>query len=166
MMNPSSSGWIKKYISLAGNFKEQPPEYGFNLSAEQKIYGYMQPTGFMYGFPTNFLFLGEDISIKWSGEEKFKVLLLEGLIATDIAYDGDIDINKIESKLKKFVKFYEVTGIGRSKKSWFQLKGLDVYGKLESIIDQRVDIKISLSNKLWTNYLHNSLVFPRLAHVL
>ncbi|MBK9592364.1 MAG: hypothetical protein IPO32_13015 [Crocinitomicaceae bacterium] len=38
-------------------------------------------------------------------------------------------------------------------------KGSQVYRKIESIIDQRVDIKARFSNKLWTSYLYNSLLF-------
>ena len=47
----------------------------------------------------------------------------------------------------------------KAKKGWFNFKDLTVYEKLESIISQRVDIKTSFSNKLWTTYLYNSLIF-------
>jgi hypothetical protein len=162
MMNPSSGGWIRKFFSIIKNYQEGLDEYPGTMSAEELIYGYLQPTGIMYGFPTKFIFLEEENIDKWSGEEKFKVLLLEGLILVDHVNEGKFDIDSLENALENFVKFYEETEIEKAKKSWLNFKGLDVYQKLESIIEQRVDIKMSFSNKLWTSYLHNSLIFQDL----
>ncbi|MEO9533916.1 MAG: LETM1-related biofilm-associated protein [Crocinitomicaceae bacterium] len=162
MMNPSSNGWIRKFFSIIKDYQEGLNEYPGTMSAEELIYGYLQPTGIMYGFPTKFIFLEEDFIDKWSGEEKFKVLLLEGLILVDHINEGKFDVSSLETSLENFVKFYEETELEKAKKSWLNFKGLDVYEKLESIIERRVDIKMSFSNKLWTSYLHNSLIFQDL----
>lgn len=161
-MNPSSNGWIKKFFSLLTDHESALNKLPGTMSAEELIYGYLQPTGIMYGFPTSFLFMTEEVVIDWSGEEKFKVLLLEGLILVDHINEGKFDLDSLEDALERFVDFYERTEIEHAKKNWLNFKGLDVYQKLESIIDQRVDIKMSFTTKLWTSYLHNSLVFQDL----
>lgn len=160
MMNPSKSGWIKKYFSLLDNYSEGLNKYpGSIMNTEELFYGYLQPTGIIYGFPTSLLFLDDDMMLELSSEEAFKVLLLEGLILTDHLKKGKFDLESLEESLEAFVSFYEQTQIERAKKGWLNFKDLTVYEKLESIIAQRVDIKTSFSNKLWTTYLYNSLIF-------
>lgn len=163
MMNPSRKGWIKKYFSLLNDYTERLNKYpGSLLSADELFYGYLQPTGIMYGFPTSLLFIDNDLMKDWSSEEAFKILLLEGLMLTDHLNVGSFNQTAIESALEEFVRFYEDTQLEKAKKGWLNFKGLTVYEKLESIIDQRVDIKIKLSAKLWTSYLYNSLIFQDL----
>lgn len=163
MMNPSKKGWIKKYFSLLENYTESLNKYpGALLSTDELFYGYLQPTGIMYGFPTSLLFLEDKLMQDWSSEESFKILLLEGLILTDHLKKGLFNHDAIERSLEEFVLFYEDTQLEKAKKGWLNFKGLTVYEKLESIIDQRVDIKISFSTKLWTSYLYNSLIFQDL----
>ncbi|MCB9224927.1 MAG: hypothetical protein H6582_12155 [Crocinitomicaceae bacterium] len=162
MMNPSSGGWIKKFFSLKEDYDKALDEYPLDLSPEEVIYGTLQPTGLMYGFPVKFLFTSDEDHLKWSSDEKFKVLLLEGLLVVVRAHKGEIPFENVDDLIKNFVSFYEETEIEKAKKNWLQFKGQTDYEKLESILSQRVDIKMSLSNKLWTAYLHNSLVFQDL----
>ena len=163
MLSPNSKGWIKKYFSLLDNYQESLNKYpGSMLSAEELIYGYLQPTGIMYGYPTRLLFLQDDYMQEWTSEEAFKVLLLEGLILVDHVKTGKFDMDALEESLKEFVLFYEETELEKAKKGWLDFKDMDIYGKLESIIRQRVDLKVSFSHKLWTSYLYNSLIFQDL----
>jgi hypothetical protein len=160
MMNPSKSGWIRKYFSILDDYRQNLDQYpGAILSPEELFYGYLQPTGIMYGFPTSFLFLENDFMEELSREEAFKVLLLEGLILTDHLKKGTFNLEALEVSIEAFVRFYEETEIEHAKKGWFDFKNQSTYEKLESIIAQRVDIKTSFSNKLWTTYLYNSLIF-------
>lgn len=160
MFQPGSKGWIKKYFSIIENYEEYLNKYpGTILCPEELIYGYLQPTGIMYGYPTKFVFLEDEYLTKWTSEETFKVILLEGLILIDHLEKGKFDHDSLEKSLQNFVTFYEATELEKAKKSWLNFKGLSVYEKLESIIDQRVDIKASFSHKLWTSYLYNSLLF-------
>lgn len=159
MLSPNSRGWIKKYFSLLQNYTEHLNEYPGTMSAEELIYGYLQPTGIMYGYPAQLLFLEIEDVADLSNQERFKVLLLEGLILVDHIQKGSFEMEALESSLEEFVRFYEETQIEQAKKSWLNFKGLTVDEKLESIISQRVDIKMSLSHKLWTSYLYNSLLF-------
>ncbi|MBN4072884.1 hypothetical protein JYT74_02465 [Crocinitomix catalasitica] len=162
-MNPGSKGWIKKYFTILDDYKETFNRYPRNLlTAEELIYGYLQPTGIMYGFPTSLLFLSNEYLKDWNSEESFKVLLLEGLILVDHIQEGEFDMQSLEGSLARFVQFYEETEIEHAKKGWLDFKDLDTYAKLESIIAQRVDIKSSFSHKLWTSYLNNSLIFQDL----
>ena len=162
IMNPSSSGWVKKFFSLFEDLESLVETDSLNISSEEKLYGYLQPTGIMYGFPSNFLFVSEEHYRRWSREEKFKVLLLESLIISDFVYRGKIDMNHTEEMVRNFVAFYEDTAIETAKRNWLNFKGSDDFEKLESIIDQRIDIKTSFSRRFWTAYLNNSLVFQDL----
>jgi hypothetical protein len=160
MIQPGSKGWIKKYFSVMANYADYLDKYpGTILCPEELIYGYLQPTGILYGYPTSLVFLDDAYIQKWTSEETFKVLLLEGLILIDHIQKGKFDQASLEKSLLSYVAFYERTELERAKKSWLHFKGMTVYEKLESIIDQRVDIKASFSNKLWTSYLYNSLLF-------
>lgn len=160
MINPSKSDWIKKYFSILDDYSQSLDQYpGSILSTEELFYGYLQPTGIMYGFPTSLLFLENELMQVLSREEAFKILLLEGLILTDHLKTGAFNIEALENSLEAFVNFYELTEIEHAKKGWFDFKNQTAYAKLESIIAQRVDIKTSFSNKLWTTYLYNSLIF-------
>ena len=121
MMNPSKSGWIRKYFSLLDDYRESLNKYpGAILSTEELFYGYLQPTGIMYGFPTSLLFLNDDLMEDLSREEAFKVLLLEGLILTDHLKKGKFDIHSLEIALEKFVRFYEQTHLEKSEKGLVQ----------------------------------------------
>ena len=162
MMNPSSSGWIKKFFSLLKADECHLNKYPANMRPDELIYGYLQPTGIMYGFPTSFLFMNDNDVDGMSSEEKFKVLLLEGFILIDLLHGVKFNEETLEHTLEKYVRFYEETAIEKAKRSWLAFKDLTVYEKLESIIDQRVDIKMSFSNKLWTTYINNSLIFQDL----
>lgn len=160
MLQPGSKGWIRKYFSIMENYAEYLDKYpGTILDPEELIYSYLQPTGIMYGYPTSLVFLEDEYLSKWTSEETFKVLLLEGLILVDHIQQGKFDHASLEKSLGDFVRFYEETELEKAKKSWLSFKGLTVYEKLESVIEQRVDIKSSFSNKLWTSYLYNSLLF-------
>tara|TARA_B110000037_G_scaffold58902_1_gene71964 strand:- start:104993 stop:106267 length:1275 start_codon:yes stop_codon:yes gene_type:complete len=160
MMNPSKPGWIKKYFSLLDNYSDSLNKYsGTMLSADELFYGFLQPTGIMYGFPTSLLFLNDNLIADLSSEEAFKILLIEGLVLTDHLRKGSFDLESLEKSLEEFVAFYEETQIEKAKKGWLNFKDLTVYEKLESIIAQRVDIKTRFTHKLWTTYLYNSLIF-------
>lgn len=160
MMNPSKAGWIRKYFSILENYEDRLNRYpGTLLSPQELFYSYIQPTGLMYGYPASLLFLEDEWLVDLSNEEAYKVLLLEGLILTDHLVKGKFDIESLEHSLEEFVRFYEQTQLEKAKRGWLNFKDLTVYEKLESIIAQRVDIKTSFSNKLWTSYLYNSLIF-------
>jgi len=160
MLHPGSKGWIKKYFSILENYQDKLDNYpGTLLCPEELIYGYLQPTGIMYGYPTSLLFMEDAYMKEWSSDEAFKVLLLEGLVLVDHINKGKFDHASLEKSLEDFVKFYEETQLEKAKRGWLSFKGLTIYEKLESIIEQRVDIKARFSNKLWTSYLYNSLLF-------
>ena len=160
LLHPGSKGWIKKYFSILENYQDKlDNDPGTILWPEALIYAYLQPTGIMYGYPTSLLFMEDEYMKEWTSEETFKVLLLEGLVLVDHINKGKFDHASLEKSLTEFVNFYEETQLEKAKRSWLSFKGLTIYEKLESIIEQRVDIKASFSNKLWTSYLYNSLLF-------
>ncbi|MFK8046602.1 MAG: LETM1-related biofilm-associated protein [Crocinitomicaceae bacterium] len=159
-MNPSSKGWIKKYISLLDESKEVLNRFpGSFLSPEELVYSYFQPTGLLYGYPREFLFLDSNYIEKFTPEESYKVLLFEGLILVDHIEVGKFDSKSLDDCVVKFVDFYEKSHIEKAKKSWLDFSKLDYHAKLENIIDRRVEVKNSITNTLALDYLYNSLLF-------
>ncbi|MCH2235773.1 MAG: LETM1-related biofilm-associated protein [Crocinitomicaceae bacterium] len=156
---PSKKGWVRKYLSMIKGCESCIRLYkGAYLSQEELIYANLQPTGIIYGYPTKLLFLTEEIE-DLSNEDKFKILLIEGLLVVEYLNQGKIDFDNLEDILERFVRFYETAEIEQAKKGWFDFKDLNVFQKIESIINRRVDIKTSFSHKLWTSYLYNSLIY-------
>ena len=159
-ISPSSKGWVKKYFSLIENYQTVLNRFpGDILCAEELVYAFIQPTGLMYGHPISFVFIDNDHINRLSLDESFKILLLEGLFLVDYLQIGDFNHDNLEKSLIRFVDFYENTQLEKAKKSWLNFSELDVFGKVESIIDQRVKIKSKITSKLVTKYLYNSLLF-------
>ena len=159
-MNPSSKGWIKKYISILDESKGDLNRFpGSFLNPEELVYSYFQPTGLLYGYPREFLFIDISYIEKFTPEESFKVLLLEGLILVDHIEAGEFDTKSLNKCIVKFVDFYEKSNIEKAKKGWLNFSKLDAHAKLESIIDRRVEVKNSITNTLALDYLYNSLLF-------
>lgn len=49
-ISPSSKGWVNKYFSLIENYEDVLNRFpGSILNAEELIYSFLQPTGFLYG---------------------------------------------------------------------------------------------------------------------
>ncbi len=163
-INANSKGWIKKYFTLIDkNYQDILKKFpGSILNAEELVYAFLQPTGFLYGHPIEFLLIDKTLIHKITTEEANKILLLEGLVLVDHFKSGEFDLKTLEHSLRRFIEFYEKTNIERAKKSWLDFSKLDDYGKLESILDQRVEIKSKLTKKLLTNYLYNGLLFSDL----
>lgn len=160
---PSSKGWVRKYFSIMKNYESFIQQMAdVPMDPEEIIYSYIQPTGVMYGYPIGLLFLPENEESNFTAQDKFKLLLLEGLMLMDHINHGQFNYHSLEESLENFVKFYEGSEIQLAKKGWFDFKGLDTFQKIESIINNRVDIKTSFSHKLWTSYLYNSLIFTDL----
>jgi len=158
-LNPNSRGWIKKYFSIIENHQQHLNRFpGSILNAEELIYAYLQPTGFLYGHPTAFIFLNDDYITKFTPEEASKILLLEGLVLVDHIKGGGFDHNYLEKSLDRFIDFYEHSNLEKAKKSWLDFSKLDNYGKLESIISQRVEIKKNITSKLFATYFYNGLL--------
>jgi len=159
-ISPGKKGWIKKYFSIIENYEEVLNRFpGSILNAEELVYAFLQPTGFLYGHPTSFVFLEDEYLKNFTPEEAFKILLLEGLVLVDHLKGGSFNETQLDESVSRFVDFYEKTNLEKAKKGWLNFSKLDLYGKLESIISQRVEIKGNIANRLVTTYLYNSLLF-------
>ena len=159
-ISPSNNGWVKKYFSLIKNYESVLNKFPGNvLNTEELIYAILQPTGFLYGHPTGFIFLDNSYLSKFTEEEALKILLLEGLVLVDYINCGNLNHENLELTIDKFVEFYESTNLEKAKKSWLNFSKLDTCGKLESIISQRVEIKGNITDKFITNFLSNGLLF-------
>ncbi|HIP37117.1 MAG TPA: TerB family tellurite resistance protein [Crocinitomix sp.] len=160
-LNPSSKGWIKKYFSLIDQPQLKLKTNSFpniELSLDELIYTYLQPTGFLYGHPTNFLFLNVEYFKNLTLEETLKILLLEGLVLVNLLKEEKNQIKNVGVLLNQFIDFYEHSNLEKAKKGWLNFSKLDTYGKLESIISQRIELKSNLTSKLFMSNFYNALI--------
>lgn len=159
-ISPTSKGWIPKYFSIIHDYEAVLNQFPRTfLSPEELMYAFLQPTGFLYGHPVDFIFLENDFLNKFTYDESFKVLLLEGLVLVDYINHGKTTTNHLDETIQRFIDFYEKTELERAKKGWLDFSRMNAYEKLERIISQRVEIKGNLTSRIVTSYLYNSLLF-------
>lgn len=162
-MNPNKSGWIPKYFDIL-QYQEQKDkalkvqEGRHALSPDQQFYQKLQPSGLVYGFPTNLLYLDNKYLQEWSEHEALKVLLLEGFLSTEVIKGQRPELSP--GLASDIALFYEKSRLVTNPKIKLNLFGTkDPAQKLEKIFAQRVDIKIRFDSKLWVSYMYNSLLF-------
>ena len=76
-MNPSSSGWIDKYIFVLGK-----PATTFSTQNESNFYFALRETGFMYGLSIKTFHSFDNFDLKLTEEEIAKVNFLHALFTT------------------------------------------------------------------------------------
>lgn len=116
-ISPTSKGWIPKYFSIIHDYEAVLNQFPRTfLSPEELMYAFLQPTGFLYGHPVDFIFLENDFLNKFTYDESFKVLLLEGLVLVDYINHGKTTTNHLDETIQRFIDFYEKTELERAKK--------------------------------------------------
>lgn len=159
MIQPGSKNWIDKYFYLIETKKVDltvltPPK---SLTESEFLHNVFFDTGIIFGYPIDFLFYKKDeISLKWTTDEKTSLLLLECLLAVYITQRKDLKKEDFVSSLLNFYQQYKAKYSINVLKLFFKDKSED---QLEKIIKSRVHIKKTLSNQLWFNYFNNSLVY-------
>lgn len=160
-MNPSKSNWIPKYYEVLERQKALTPELPKSFPSwdrDRTFYHQLQPTGIIYGFPMQMLYLDNKYLKGWSEEEALKVLLLEGFIFTERLFGRTGEINS--EFVNDIANFYDKSRLVPNPKIRLNLFGKkDPIQKLENILSHRVDLKLNFDNKLWISYLYNSLLF-------
>jgi hypothetical protein len=157
---PGSKGWINKYMDLIekGNISidVQLPD---TIDREAYIHAVLGKTGINFGYPSSLLFAKNVDDAKWTTEEKLKLLLLESLLFIFQLHHPDSKIDKelFAEKLLSFYGYHEAGSITRLF-SFFMKESKEE--KLESILADRVDIKLNLlETKFWINYIHNVFIY-------
>ena len=158
MMQPGAKNWIDKYFSLIDegviDFKSNAqPSY---LSKESFLHSVFFNSGIVFGFPSEFLFFKNDLSSKWTTDEKTTFLLFECLLLVYLSEKEKVSKDELVTALLEFYEQYNNKTSLNVLKVLFKEKG-EI--KLENILKKRVHLKKTLGNQLWVNYLNNSLIY-------
>lgn len=157
MLSPGAKGWIKKYEQLLDEgtitLHEVNPTH---ISGDEYLRLESIRTGLTFGFPTQLLFARNVPQDKWTVEEKLKVLLFESLLSV---YTMETKETSKEDFLQKVLGFYKVHDSRSILNFYKKLIPASDHDKLEKILDKRIGIRKTMENKLWVNYLNNSVVY-------
>lgn len=167
-MNPGERGWLTRFVSFQKRtLRKGSDSYWADLiennpSAQQYLYDLLQPTGFMYGYPRDFISKAHYRAKYWSEKDKIKILFVEGMLYTGMYFHGEKHkslSDAFEGIVKDIRDFYlenyqlysekPVNPFGRRKKAADQI---------EYLIDKRINIKYDWRN-FWNSFFHNSLLF-------
>lgn len=158
-LNPAGDGWIKKHFALMKDehfsLSIKSPK-GFDN--EEIIFGSLVSTGLVYGIPISFLGIDPIHALKWTREEKLKILLYEALLSVYQTNVGAEQTN-LEEFVESLLDFYDQLGIKKVRSMLKLITGQSSFDKVESILQKRASIDKKFNNKLWINYQTNSLVF-------
>jgi len=168
-MNPERKGWLKDYLDFRKEFMDKMDPARKQPKArhpDESLYGILQPTGLMYGYPVQISKeMSENIE-DWDKESKMKVLLAESLINSSLIYkssnitsseDFAQAILETSSRITSFYnKIYPE--LATSTTTFFGKKKppLEV---AEKIIEKRISSKKIKKENFWTNFFDNSLLF-------
>lgn len=168
-MNPEKKGWLKDYIEFRKEFMDKRDPTKKQAKArhpDESLYGILQPTGLMYGYPIQ---ISKEISEKienWDKQSKMKVLLAESLINSSLIYKNS-NITSSEDLARaildtssKITSFYNkiYPELATSTTTFFGKKKppLEV---AEKIIEKRISSKKIKKENFWTYFFDNSLLF-------
>ena len=144
-MNPSASGWIKKFLTVL-------PESSI-VSLERKMfYHKLKQTGFIYGSNVSCLYDNFDGNV-YNEEERCKINLLSSFFYIYKTEKSTLDF------VDSVVEFYKTTD--EHKRSFL----LDLFGEpskdklLEQIIHKRIHIDDNIITKNFNHFLINAFLF-------
>lgn len=159
-MDPSSKGWLNKYLSLRQNSLNVE-----EINSEQDLYKYLQPTGIIYGHPIK---LPEGIDVNTENlpiKERMKIILAEAFISC-----GIVNINPELDNEEQFERLKKIFG-GKNEnfykklKPEIQYKTLSFWKKLQGIelaeyyLDKRIVVKAHWNSNFFQGFFHNILLF-------
>ncbi len=146
-MNPSSSGWIKKYETFSDSIH-------FKINSFKDIYTLFNSCGFVYGFSVSSV-LNFNSEQDLAQEELEKINLLTAFFC----------IYKLERKQVNFNDFVESVLIYFEKVDVFEfslwdkfISGKDKYQQLERILNEHVQIDSNFLTKHFNKKTTNSLL--------
>ena len=157
MLSPGAKGWIKKYEQLVdeGAIKLVNAK-PLRLTTDEYLRVESVKTGLAFGFPTKLLFAENVPQSNWTVEEKLKVLLFESLLCVYILQGEQTSKEDFLEKVLGFYKKHDSRSILSFYKKFVRIND---HEKLEKILEKRLGIRKTMDNKLWVNYLNNSVVY-------
>ncbi|PKP26335.1 MAG: hypothetical protein CVU03_03645 [Bacteroidetes bacterium HGW-Bacteroidetes-2] len=150
-MNPSSSGWIDKYLFILE--KAQPT---ISFPAAHVFYSALREVGFVYGFSVRTVFVHDFSKVLLTEEEISKVNTLHALLVTYFQYYPDASY---EDAIQNILQFY--TNLIQ-KKTGFSIKsplGSSKSKDLEHILSQRVEKNKALEKYNFERIMTYALLF-------
>ena len=178
-MDFQKKGWLKKYIqtrnhyALHGEYKRvtaikaSSPEH-----PEQLLYELIQPTGLLYGYPTQLPYDYKGLlravkTDKLPLQDKNKIILLESLLYSALIseryqqLESEVDVaDAFQEAAYRMGAYYKAMykGLSTRYKGLFfyrERKGIDL---TEHILDSRTNYE-SKEGKFWTVFINSSLLF-------
>lgn len=150
-MNPSSSGWIDKYIFILGNSKAN-----FPFKSETQFYFELRKKGFIYGFSVDTLIELKNETVKLTDEEIVKVNLLQAFFFIYFKYFPNSDFKDCISHLNVF--YAKLNEQKRSLLPKFNFKSSESR-KLELTLSKRIVKSKSVEKQNFDHIMTNALLF-------
>ena len=158
MLNPSKSGWIKKYLSLVENNEiELSAPAGFTTWTQEVVQQKLAASGIIFGVFGHFIFLKNQGEKKWTNHEKLMVLYFESMLLIHLSNNNKM--HHPEDFLNKLEHFLNLSGSQEIEKLWSINRWLKVPKNIEKTIAERTQIPLSFNDKIWVSYLQNSLCY-------
>ncbi len=148
-MNPSTSGWIKKFLKDLGS---DPHLSQWSLI---ELYADLRSVGFIYGTSIGTI-VSNNSDITYSEEEKTKINLFTALVVT---YYETIENANEKDCIDALVEFYGFLDTKKSIFSFSNVLQFNAYEKLEKIIHARIQTNESIFRKNFSHLLTNALLF-------
>lgn len=156
-MDPTEKYWTKKYLEIRAGFNFDSV-FLDNLSSQQRLYKYLQPSGLIYGHPIELPDAIEFDTSEWPVKNRLEVILYEALLATFLFKNetNNYSTNDANDEIKEF---YSLMSPDISKKNLFQLKPKDNFIALERMLTNRVKVKAEWNKSFHKAFFHNILLF-------
>lgn len=171
-MDLSEKGWIEKYFDFlhrdikSGNYVTLLQKAIKDNDIDKSLYRILQPSGILYGHPITAPSVEMPGMAYWDEKEKMKLILLDSMLqssvlinAPDLSNADDLtelifqttrELNNYYENLFPDIHIKHKTFWGRQK------KGHEI---TESIIENRLALKTTLSSDFWSGFFQNSLLF-------
>lgn len=158
MLNPSKSGWIKKYLSLVEkNEIDLAAPNQDALWTQDLVQQKLAASGIIFGVFGQFIFLKDLGEKQWTNHEKLIVLYFESML---LVYLGNKkSVLQSEDFLNKLEHFLNLSGSQEIEKLWSINRWLKVPKNIEKTIEERTQIPLNFNDKIWVSYLQNSLCY-------
>ncbi|RZJ74806.1 MAG: hypothetical protein EOO45_07535 [Flavobacterium sp.] len=150
MINPSASGWIDKFFTLA---KKKLP---VDAVSPDGFYATLRGTGFIYGYVTGFDSIDKKEMKGWDSEETTKAALLVTLYELYRLMTGKEDSSEFIDKALAFYSEMTPEGFRFLKKV---LPASRKSHELESVLNERVQTNENIISKTFSHILTNALLF-------
>ncbi|AXT60300.1 hypothetical protein D1816_08035 [Aquimarina sp. AD10] len=148
-MNPSTLGWIDKFLR-----EQEENKILYSISLD-RLYLDLKKAGFIYGTSIETI-LPHNPSITYSEEERTKINLFTALIVT---YHDTIENGSKDDCIDALIHFYGFLDTKKSLFSFVNALTTSKSEKLEKIIHTRIQTNESIFKKNFSHLLTNALLF-------